>query len=272
MITIGLDPIAFSIGPIDVGWYGIMVTLAVITIVTWALLAARKDPKVTSDTIINAALVGIPSGVIFSRVLHIVDHWRFYLDNPDRIIGGDGLSIWGAVLGAALGLWVFSRFTRRSFSYIADLLAPGIILSQAVGRVGCLILGDDTGTFTSLPWGVVYTNPNSPTNQAVGLQATHAVVGYEIVFNLIAFGVLFLLRKKLKPDGSLFMVYLSLYSVWRLGGDFMRTGTPFAFGLHEAQVISIIVLLICIPLLIWKTRWVKKGEGETKAPEGKPAV
>jgi phosphatidylglycerol:prolipoprotein diacylglycerol transferase len=268
MITIGINPIAFTIGPIEVGWYGIMVTLAVITIVTWALLSVRKDSRLTYDNMINIALVGIPSGVIFSRVLHVIDVWRYYIHHPAQIVGGAGLSIWGAVLGAALGLWIYSRLTRRSFGYIADMLAPGIILAQAVGRVGCTILGDDTGKFTSLPWGVVYTSPNSPTNQSVGLLPTHPVVTYEIIFNLIAFGVLFMLRKKLKPDGSLFLVYLSLYSIWRIGGDFMRTGTPFLFGLHEAQVISIIVLLIAVPLLVWRTRWVKKGE--TPETEEKP--
>jgi phosphatidylglycerol:prolipoprotein diacylglycerol transferase len=285
MIYININPIAFSIGSIDVGWYGIMVTLAVITIVTWALLSARKDPRLNYDMIINAALVGIPSGAIFARLFHVIDQsvvaWTHpdlvqsgavinYFQHPLKIFGGAGLSIWGAVLGAALGIWIYSRFTKRSFAYMADMLAPGIILAQAVGRVGCTILGDDTGKFTSLPWGVVYTSPNSPTNQVVGLQPTHPVVTYEIIFNLIVFGVLFLMRKKLKPDGSLFLVYLSSYAAWRLGGDFLRTGEPFLFGLHEAQVISIIVLLVALPLLIIRTRWVKKGEGE--ATEEKPAV
>ncbi|MFA5309315.1 MAG: prolipoprotein diacylglyceryl transferase [Dehalococcoidales bacterium] len=269
MIEISINPIAFSIGPIDVGWYGIMVTLAVITMVVWALLNARKDPKITYDMVINGALVGIPSGAIFARLLHVIDKWSYYYHNPGEIIGGDGLTIWGAVLGVALGLWIFSRFNKRSFAYLADMLAPGIILAQAVGRVGCTILGDDTGTFTSLPWGVVYTNMNSP---SFGLPPTHPVVTYEIIYNLIAFGVLFLLRKKLKPDGSLFMVYLALYSAWRLGGDFMRTGSTFLFGLHQAQVISIIVLLVTVPMLIWKTRWVKDGEHEEAAPEEKPAA
>jgi phosphatidylglycerol:prolipoprotein diacylglycerol transferase len=103
----------------------------------------------------------------------------------------------------------------------------------------------------------------------VGLLPTHPVVTYEIIFNLIAFGILFMLRKKLKPDGSLFLVYLSLYAAWRLGGDFLRTGTPFLLGLHEAQIISIIVLLVAIPLMVIRTRWVKKGEGE--AAGEKPA-
>jgi phosphatidylglycerol:prolipoprotein diacylglycerol transferase len=285
MIYININPIAFSIGSIDVGWYGIMVTLAVITIVTWALLSVRKDPRLNYDMIINAALVGIPSGAIFARLFHVIDQsvvaWTHpdlvqggavinYFQHPLKIFGGAGLSIWGAVLGAALGIWIYSRFTKRSFAYMADMLAPGIILAQAVGRVGCTILGDDTGKFTSLPWGVVYTSPNSPTNQVVGLQPTHPVVTYEIIFNLIVFGVLFLMRKKLKPDGSLFLVYLSSYAAWRLGGDFLRTGEPFLFGLHEAQVISIIVLLVALPLLIIRTRWVKKGEGE--ATEEKTAV
>lgn len=70
-------------------------------------------------------------------------------------------------------------------------------------------------------------------------------------------GILLTLRRRLKPDGSLFLVYLTLYSVWRLGIDFVRDGTPFLFGLHQAQVVSIIVLAITIRLII-KTRLVRK--------------
>jgi phosphatidylglycerol:prolipoprotein diacylglycerol transferase len=65
------------------------------------------------------------------------------------------------------------------------------------------------------------------------------------------------LRGRLKPDGSLFLVYLGLYSVWRIGIDFLREGTPFLFGLHQAQVIGIIVLAITISLLALRTRWIK---------------
>jgi len=73
-------------------------------------------------------------------------------------------------------------------------------------------------------------------------------------------GILLILRKKLKPDGSLFLVYLALYSAWRIGSDFLRTGTDFLFGLHQAQIIGIIVLIIAVVLMAWRTRWVKKGE------------
>jgi phosphatidylglycerol:prolipoprotein diacylglycerol transferase len=263
MITININPVAFTIGPFEVGWYGIMVALAVITLVVWALVSVKKGYGLTYNIVVNGALVGIPSGVIISRLLHVIDLWDYYVKNPGQIIGGSGLTIWGAVLGAALGVWIYSRFSKISFGHLADVIVPGIILAQAIGRVGCTILGDDYGFPTSLPWGFVYTHPASPANQNMGLTPTHPVVVYEIIFNLIVFGILVALRKKLKPDGSLFLVYLALYSVWRIGSDFLREGTDFLFGLHQAQIIGIVVLVICVVLLIIrKTHWVKEGEVE----------
>jgi phosphatidylglycerol:prolipoprotein diacylglycerol transferase len=256
MIYIDVNTVAFSIGPINISWYGIMVALAVMTLVAWALLSIKKDPRLSYNTVINAALVGIPSGVIFSRFLHVVDLWDYYSQNPGEIIGGEGLTIWGAVLGAAIGIWLFSLINKKfSFGHLADVAAPGIILAQAVGRVGCTLNGCCYGKTTDLPWAIVYTNQS--THGPIGVPV-HPTQIYEIIFNLIVFGILFKLRRRLKPDGSLFLVYLSLYSMWRLGIDFIRDGTSFLFGLHQAQVVSIIVLAITIPLLAAKTRLAKK--------------
>jgi prolipoprotein diacylglyceryltransferase len=76
------------------------------------------------------------------------------------------------------------------------------------------------------------------------------------------FAVLLKLRGRLEPAGSIFLVYLSLYSLWRIGIDFIREGAPFLFGLHQAQVIAIIVLAIAVSRLAYRTHWVPK-EGET---------
>jgi phosphatidylglycerol:prolipoprotein diacylglycerol transferase len=267
-IFVNIDPELFHLGPITIGWYGLMVTLAVITIVTWAILNARKDKRITTDMAINAALAGIPSGIIGARLMHVIDHLDFYIHNPGRIIGGDGLSIWGAVLGAALGIWIYNKVRHHSFAHMADMLAPGIILAQAVGRVGCTILGDDFGKVTGLPWGFVYTSPNSPA-YVMGLTPTQPVVTYEIFFDLIVFAILLMLRKKLRPDGSLFVVYLGLYSIWRIASDFMRNGTNFLFGLHEAQVIGIITLIVAIVFIAFKTRWVKNFDETVETVETK---
>lgn len=260
MIIWDISPVAFTIGTISVRWYGIMVALAVLVLVLWALREVRKGAALSYETVINAALVGIPSGIIFSRLLHVIDQWQYYFQHPGQIIGGSGLTIYGAVLGATLGVWIFSRLSKKfSFGYLADVIAPGIILAQAIGRVGCTLNGCCYGVECDLPWAIIYTHPES--FGPIGIPV-HPTQIYEIVYNLIVFVVLLRLRGRFQPDGSLFLIYLTLYSLWRLGIDFIREGTPFLFGLHEAQVISIIVLIITITLMALRTRWVKRKESE----------
>ncbi|HEY92818.1 MAG TPA: prolipoprotein diacylglyceryl transferase [Dehalococcoidia bacterium] len=272
MITISINPIV-TVGPVSVRWYGIMVALAIVVIVMWMLWQVRRGANLSYDTVLTGALVGIPSGIVISKLLHVVDyiiisklHPEFadhivdYTQHPEQIFSGGGLTIYGAVLGAALGIWVFSKFSHFQFGYIADLVAPGVILAQAIGRVGCTINGCCYGKPTSLPWGVIYTHPDSFAPLGIAIHPTQV---YEIIFCLIVFTVLLTLKGRLKPSGSIFLVYLSLYSLWRFGIDFLRDGTPFLFGLHQAQVTAIIVLAITVPILIFKTRWVR-AEGDTE--------
>ncbi|MFC1860455.1 prolipoprotein diacylglyceryl transferase [Chloroflexota bacterium] len=253
MITINIDPIAF----LNVRWYGTAVALAIVVIILWLLWQVRRGAKVSNETVFMAAIVGIPSGIIVARLFHVIDRWDYYIQYPSEIIGGSGLTIYGAVLGAALGIWVYSKFSKFQFGYLADLIVPGLILAQVVGRMGCTINGCCYGLPTSLPWGIVYTNSDSLAQMGVVFHPTQV---YEIIYLLIMFGAVLMLRGRLRPYGSLFLIYLALYSAWRIGIDFIRDGTPFLFGLHQAQVIGIIVLAITIPLLVLRTRWVKKEE------------
>jgi len=257
MINIDINPIAFTIGAVEVRWYGILIALAIAVLILWTLWEIRRGANLSRETIFSTAVVGIPSGIVISRLLHVVDRWDYYAQNPGQIPGAAGLTIYGAVLGAALGVWVYSKFTNLNFGYLADVVAPGIILSQAIGRVGCTINGCCYGIPTSLPWGMVYTN--SASLAPLGM-AIHPTTVYEIIYLLIIFALLLKLRGRFKPNGSLFLIYLSLYSIWRVGIDFIREGTPFLFGLHQAQVIAIIVLAIAIPLLAYRTHWVPRED------------
>jgi len=273
MIEIGVDPVAFTIGTISVRWYGIFIALAIVWLVSWMAWQVKKGARVSYDTIITAALVGIPSGIVISRLIHVIDNIVVaklhpelaligqvidYTQNPGQIIGGGGQSAYGAILGASLGIWIFTRVRKMHYGYFFDLLAPGIAVAQGViGRIGCTLNGCCYGTACALPWGTTWTHPDSlgPSGAAV-----HPTQIYEIIYNLIIFSVLVKLRGRFKPNGSLYLIYLGLYAAWRLGIDFIRDGTPFFLGLHQAQVISIIVLVIVIPVLVMKTRWVKAGE------------
>ena len=262
MITIGINPIAFTIGEMSVRWYGVMIALAVVMLILWVVWQIRRGADISYDSLLTVALIAIPSGIIISRLLHVIDLWSYYFQDFEhlrQVIGAGGLTIWGAILGATLGIWIYSRFSDFKFGYFMDLVTPGVLLAQAVGRIGCTINGCCYGMAAPawLPWSVVYTHPDSYAPLGI---AVHPTQPYEIIFLLIVFGVLFWLRRRFQPEGSLFLIYLSMYSIWRLGLGFMRDGTDFLFGLHQAQVVGIVVLLIVIPILALRTRWVK-GEG-----------
>ena len=265
MIEIGIDPIAF----LNVRWYGILVALAIVLIILWVVWQVRRGARISYDTVFTASVVGIPSGIVVSRLLHVIDKWEYYSQNLGEIIGGSGLTIYGAVLGAGLGIWIYSKFSKLQFGYIADLIVPGLILAQVIGRIGCTINGCCYGTTCDLPWGIVYTHPDSVVERHLLNVPLHPTQVYEIIYLLIMFGVVFWLRKRLKPDGSLFLAYLSLYSLWRFGIDFLRDGTSFLLGLHQAQVIAIITLAIVIPLLALRTRWIRVGEESENENERK---
>jgi len=275
MIEIGVSPIAFTIGTVSIRWYGIFIALAIIWIMVWLAWQLKKGARISYDTIFTAALVGVPSGIIISRLLHVVDNIVIaklhpelagsvidYTQYPGQIIGAEGLTAYGAVLGAALGIWIYVKITKKEIGYFFDLIAPSVVIAQAViGRIGCTLNGCCYGIETSLPWGILYTHPESlayfVSNDLPAGVGLHPTTVYEIIYGLIVFGVLVALRGRFKPAGSLFLIYLGLYAIWRLGIDFIREGNPFLFGLHQAQVISIIVLAIVVPVLALRTRWVK---------------
>jgi phosphatidylglycerol:prolipoprotein diacylglycerol transferase len=257
MIKIGVDPVIFSIGPFHIGWYGMAISIAILVLILWAMYEVKKGARITYEQLFTAAIIGIPSGIIGARLFHVIDRWEYYSQDLSRIIGGEGLSIYGAIIGAFLGVWIYSRFTKLNFPHLLDAIVPGIALAQAIGRVGCTLNGCCYGVNTTLPWGIEYTNPNS---YGYGAGVVHPTQVYEIIFMLLLFGLLYKLRGRLKPDGALALVYFAAYAIWRFGIDFIRDGTPFLFGLHQAQVIAIVIFIAVIALAIKsKVGFIKKG-------------
>jgi phosphatidylglycerol---prolipoprotein diacylglyceryl transferase len=265
---INVDPVIIRLGPLTIGWYGLMVALGVVAVVSWLAWENKRTQRLSYDIVYTAALVGIPSGIVFSKILHVIDQWGYYSQHPDRIISGEGLTIWGAVLGATIGIWLYSLISRHfRFTTLADMIAPGIILAQSIGRVGCTFNGCCYGLESNLPIAIIYTSPNSYGPIGIPVLPTQT---FEIFYDLLVFGVLLSLRGKLKPEGALFAVYYALYAVWRFGIDFIREGSPFLFGLHQAQVIALIVLIITVPVIVFKVRW--DNEGEMVKAEGQSSL
>ena len=256
-IEIGIDPVFFSIGSFEIGWHGIMVVLAVIVGIGASLWFAR-GAGIKREVIYNAAPWAIVGGIIGARLFHVIDYLgSTYINDPVLIFTQffSGLSILGAILGGALAVFIYGRVTNLPLGHLANAVAPALLLAQAVGRIGCTINGDAYGTPTSWPWAFVYTHPDA--YAPIGVP-THPSPVYEIIWDLLVFAVLWRLRGRLKPDGSLFLLYLSLYAFGRFFIEFTRAMTPNqidVFGLlHAPHFIALIVLVVCIPLLIYRIR------------------
>jgi len=255
LIETHIDPVAFTIAGRPVTWYGLLYVLAVLVVLVWALMERRRVAGLSTRLVLNMGLVALFCGLVLSKLFHVIELWDHFIEHPIQYLNSPGLTIIGAILGAALSIAIYSRLNRLPFRKVFDILVPGLTLAQAIGRTGCAISGCCYGIPTSLPWGVIYTHPDSASYAAslnlppqMGLQPTQI---YEVIYSLVLFAVLFKLRKRLQPDGSLTLLYAILYSAWRLGTDFLRVGRPFVANLHQAQFLSIIILVIAVLLLIF---------------------
>jgi len=254
MFTISIDPIIFNIGHLAVRWYGIILMIAMgIGIWLTAREAERKGFK--KDDVYDAAVWIIVGGLIGARLFHVLDHWSDeYAVNPIRAlyIWEGGLAIWGALIG---GLIAGARIAQRRgwrFPKLLDAAAPGLVLAQAIGRIACVITGDAMGKATNGPFGFAYTSPNAMVPQ-LGVYYTPMPI-YEFVANLGIFAVLWQLRKRNWPDGRLFLVYLTLYSLERFFLGFTSSYRIIAFGLVQSQIIAVIGFAIGMSLLAWMPR------------------
>jgi len=264
-LTVSISPVLLRLGVFEIRWYGVMVALAVVAVIAISLMEAKRL-GVAQEHIYNLAVWAVLGGIIMSRLLHVIDEWQYYIAHPQQLIGFAGLTIYGAVLGALIAVVVYAWVNKLSIWQLADIVAPGAILGQAVGRIGCTINGCCYG-LENPPWwagAIVYTNPEHAilgTPIGVPLYPTQL---YHLAWNLIGFAVLWSLRKRLAPPGSLFLLYLAIYAAGDLAIRSVREGAPFLFGLQQAQLIGIAILLVTVPWLCVRM-WLAKRKAAFQA-------
>jgi phosphatidylglycerol:prolipoprotein diacylglycerol transferase len=255
MITVSIDPIIFSIGHFHLRWYSLIVMTA-IALGVW--LGAREAERkgIRREDIYDGALWVVLAGLVGARLFHVIDHWQDeFAMAPLRtlFIWEGGLAIWGGVIGGAIAVMILAKRRQWRLPMLLDALVPGLVLAQAVGRFACLITGDAIGKPTTGPLGFAYTSPNAMVPQ-LGVYYTPTPL-FEIAMNLSIFAVLWRLRSSNLPDGALTLVYLVLYSAGRFLIAFTSAYLTVAWGMNQAQLISLVVFSLALPALayvIWK--------------------
>ncbi len=239
-------PILLQLGSFELRTYGIIVVLSFF-LGLWLSEREAKRKGLDPALIQDFALYALFGGIAGARIYFVAfSQPAYFLSRPWEILAiwHGGLGIIGAIAGGfVIALW-YCRRKGISFWRLADTLAPGIILGQAVGILACLANGDSYGRPTDLPWALTYTNPRAMAPLNVPL---HPVELYEMAAYLLVFFLVWFTRKKFKTEGFAFMTYLAGYGVVRFFVEFFR-GHPaiFASGVPAAQVFGVALVLVSI--------------------------
>lgn len=258
IIRIDWDP-SPHLGPIPINWYGLTFILAFLLgralVRLWAPQVGFGRDRV--DGVLAWVLAGTIAGARLYFVLQ--NDFTNYMSHPWRILAvwEGGLAFFGGLLGGILAAYIYARRYTLGFLRMADLFAPAIPLGGAIGRISCGLDGMDYGTPTTLPWGVVYANPNS--FAPIDGISRHPDQFYELLGDLVIAGILVKLRRRVS-EGTLFLLYLVLFSVLRFFVFFVRGNVPeVVLGLKNAQWTAVAILIVAIPALVARVRLRRVG-------------
>ncbi|KTD42678.1 prolipoprotein diacylglyceryl transferase [Legionella parisiensis] len=241
-----INPVAFSIGPLQVHWYGLMYLIGIVSgwlLGHWRAKHYQLDwtSEQISDLIFYAAL-----GVIIGGRVGYMLFYNFpeLLHDPLSLfkIWQGGMSFHGGLLGVALALWFFSLKSKKSFLEIGDFIAPLVPIGLGAGRIGNFINGELWGRVTDMPWGMVYGHVDN--------QPRHPSELYEFGMEGVGlFLLVWIYARKSRPVGRVSAVFLMGYAVCRIIAEFFRQPDPqlgyIAFGwLTMGQILSIPMLLL----------------------------
>jgi phosphatidylglycerol:prolipoprotein diacylglycerol transferase len=268
IVVDAMIPILLRLGPfhlfghpltLTIYSYGLMMALGFIAA---DLVIAADCPRRGIDPEYATAVVlwGALGGIVGARLYDVIDNWRLYMADPITIVwSGSGFVWFGGFIGGVTAAYFVARHYKVSVGATADMCGPALAIGQALGRIGCHLSGDgDWGAPSTLPWAVAYPKaivgwgPQTvlklgPHHELVsgffpGVRV-HPTSIYEAVLYTGVFLILWSMRRRAGVEGRIFSLYLVLLGACRFMVEFLRINPRVLFGLSEAQVIALLMVV-----------------------------
>ena len=281
---IGIDPfeidkIAFSIGELEIRWYGIILTLGIVAGLCYALYRAKFE-GIPSEDVLDYALWTVILAITGARTYYVLTTlkdpttgaWNYHSFKDVIAIWNGGIAMYGSIIGGALALLLVSKFKKYNKTKVLkifDMVSPGVMLGQIIGRWGNFCNGEAHGIKTAedffLRMGLM---GNADTESMTRMTYYHPTFLYESLWNLLGFVLINLLYKKKKFDGQVMLMYLAWYGFGRMFIEGLRTDSLYVGVFRISQVVGFLCFMICTTLLVLMLiRQRRKAlDGENYAP------
>ena len=246
-----IDSTAFSIGWLEIKWYGLLIAFGFILAVVYAMLMCKKM-VIDRSKLLDTIIVGLVAGIIGARLYYVLFYPgdKFWKDPISILyIHQGGLGIYGGIIGAMVIGGLFAKFRKLNVWSVLDVGVLGFLIGQTIGRWGNFVNQEAFGGPTSLPWGMQSENtllvsPNS---------LVHPCFFYESLWCLIGFILLHFFTTKLRQyNGQTFLLYLVWYGTGRFFIEALRTDSLYVpyLPIKISQLVAVVTVLVGIILLI----------------------
>lgn len=256
-------PTGFYIGSFEIRFYGLIIAIGLLSGALLAYHEAKRTGQKVDDYI-DYTFFAVIGALLCARIYYVAFEWDYYSQHPKEIIDirGGGIAIYGAVIGGAIALFIFSKVKKLKFFKMADTIIPGLLIGQIIGRWGNFFNREAFGGFTDnllamqLPLkDVAADTVNSSMMVMVdGVQyvQVHPTFLYESVLNLIVLALILVFRDKKKFYGETLCRYFIGYGIVRFFVEGLRTDQlQFGNGLAVSQILSIVLVVIGLGVTIY---------------------
>lgn len=242
-----MHPYLFHIDSFGLPTYGFLTALGMVCGL-WAAFRLARFRGLNPDQVWNLGGIAVFSGILGSKALLILLSWREYAANPGSIFSmatlQSGGVFSGGLLAAIVCVWWYVRREQIPFLSAADVLAPGVALGHAFGRLGCLSAGCCYGRITHVPWAITFHNPWAAQFSGTPLNVPlHPTQLYEFAAEAINFVFLYWLCKRKSFEGQVLALFMIVYGIERFIVEFFRgdpgRGRIFGGAMSGTQLIAL---------------------------------